>query len=48
VAKSRLALKSIDEESSMRNRTISIPLDPHTAEAYVAIRAEEKAKIQKL
>jgi hypothetical protein len=32
----------------MRNHTISIPLDPQTALAYSAIRAEEKRKIQAL
>jgi hypothetical protein len=32
----------------MQNRTISIPLDPQTAQAYAAFRAEEKLKIQAL
>ncbi|MGA2851061.1 MAG: hypothetical protein ABSE46_18825 [Terracidiphilus sp.] len=32
----------------MRNPTISIPLDPQTAQAYGAARAEEKLKIQAL
>lgn len=32
----------------MRNATISIPLDPQTAQAFSAVRAEEKAKIQAL
>jgi hypothetical protein len=30
----------------MRNRTISIPLDPQTAQAYSAAGDEEKLKIQ--
>jgi hypothetical protein len=30
----------------MRSNTISIPLDPQTARAYGAARAEEKRKIQ--
>lgn len=32
----------------MRNRTITIPLDPQTARAYSAARADEKRKIQAL
>jgi hypothetical protein len=32
----------------MRNATISIPLDPQTARAYDAARAEERMKIQAL
>jgi hypothetical protein len=32
----------------MRSDTISIPLDPQTAQAYGAARAEEKLKIQAL
>jgi hypothetical protein len=32
----------------MQNPTISIPLDPETAQAYWATRAEEKLKIQAL
>ncbi|MGB7190136.1 MAG: hypothetical protein WBD10_08380 [Acidobacteriaceae bacterium] len=32
----------------MRNRTITIPLDPQTARAYSAVRDEEKRKIQAL
>lgn len=32
----------------MQGNTISIPLDPQTAQAYVAARAEEKLKIQAL
>ena len=32
----------------MRNRTITIPLDPQTAQAYNAARAEERRKIQAL
>jgi len=32
----------------MRNPTISIPLDPQTAQAYGAACAEEKRKIQAL
>lgn len=32
----------------MRNASISIPLDPQTAQAYKAARAEEKLKIQAL
>jgi len=32
----------------MPNATISIPLDPQTAQAYGATRAEDKQKIQAL
>jgi hypothetical protein len=32
----------------MPNTTISIPLDPQTAQAYDAARAEERIKIQAL
>ena len=32
----------------MSNATISIPLDPQTAQAYGATRSEEKRKIQAL
>lgn len=32
----------------MQDITISIPLDPQTAQAYGATRAEEKVKIQAL
>lgn len=32
----------------MQNATISIPLDPQTAQAYTSARAEEKAKMQAL
>jgi hypothetical protein len=32
----------------MRSQTISIPLDPQTAQAYSAARAEERLKIQAL
>lgn len=46
--KSRFAVKLVEVKSSMRNRTISIPLDPQTAQAYGAARAEEKLKVQAL
>jgi hypothetical protein len=36
------------EVLTMRNRTISIPLDPETARAFGAVCAEEKLKIQAL
>ena len=32
----------------MANRTITIPLDPQTAQAYEAARPEEKRKMQAL
>jgi hypothetical protein len=45
---SGFALKLSKESSSMRNSIISIPLDPQTAQAYGAARADEKLKMQAL
>jgi hypothetical protein len=47
-SKRRFVIELVEEKSSMRNPTISIPLDPQTAQAYGAARQEEKLKIQAL
>lgn len=46
--KSRFDVKLSQEKSSIGDPTISIPLDPQTAQANGAARAEEKLKIQAL